>query len=413
MKTKILKKSAIFIGIFLVVIILGLLAMLIIYKLPNGKVRKHVAESINTFKNEGTYPKLDDGFVISRLDNFTDSIILGELYYSNDSQSTITKAMKVYGHHIRGNDPVKFLIDAVENGTTDNISEYTRYWHGYIVIWKVLFAFFNYPQIKMLNYFAQIALVIVVIWLMQKKNLTKFIIPFIISLLLINPMVIHLCLAVSPAFYIIMISLIVVLLFHKTIISKKLYVYLFLVIGMLTSYFDFLTYPIATLGMPLLFLLLLDKSDKYKKIVVCTLAWGFGYAGMWVSKWIIGSLLLKENLFIDALTSVKERSGTEDFNRFDGILKNFGVYSDNIYKIIFGALILYYLIRVLKRVKKLKLSYVKNIIPFLVIACMPIAWYFLASQHSYIHHWFTCRALMVFFFALMSAAEIIIEQTES
>jgi hypothetical protein len=414
----IVKKAAIFIGIFITIVLLGLLAIIITYKLPNGKVKKHIEESLSQFKDEGLYFRVESEFYSSQLDNFTDALILNELYYTNNNRTIIDKAMNVYSYSKTANNPVDALIknveEKIENRIDDGIeSPYARYWHGNLVVLKVLFAFFNYSEIKMLNYLVQIALVIVVIYLMQKKNLKNFIIPFLISLFLINAMIIPLSLQFSTVFYILLISLIVMLLLDKIIISKKLYLYLFLIIGMLTSYFDFLTYPLVTLGIPLIFLLLLDKSNSYKKIIICTLSWGFGYVGMWASKWAVGSILLKRNLFEDAILQIKYRSSSEEFNRFNAILKNFKIYNYTVYKLIFTIIILYYLIRIIKLLKKLKIKYIKKIIPFLIIAVMPMVWYFLASNHSSIHYWFTFRALIIFFFAIMSALEEVILDCKS
>ena len=51
------------------------------------------------------------------------------------------------------------------------------------------------------------------------------------------------------------------LLFHEKLKNK--YGYFFLIIGMMTSFFDLLTYPVATFGIPIiLFFILENKSLK-------------------------------------------------------------------------------------------------------------------------------------------------------
>ena len=58
----------------------------------------------------------------------------------------------------------------------------------------------------------------------------------------------------------------------------------FLLTGMATSYFDFLTYPVASLGMPLIVWLLLHRDETggalAGRMVRCGLCWALGYAGM-------------------------------------------------------------------------------------------------------------------------------------
>lgn len=74
--------------------------------------------------------------------------------------------------------------------------------------------------------------------------------------------------------------------------------YVFLIIGMATSYVDFLTYPFVSLGIPLVIWLILDNEEKViqklGKMVWNSGFWCAGYAGMWAGKWILGSILLPE-----------------------------------------------------------------------------------------------------------------------
>ena len=70
---------------------------------------------------------------------------------------------------------------------------------------------------------------------------------------------------------------------------------LFLVTGICTSYFDFLTYPIVTLGLPLcVWLLLIPYHNKcIWQLVENAVFWAIGYLGMWAEKWILSSVVLK------------------------------------------------------------------------------------------------------------------------
>lgn len=186
---------------------------------------------------------------------------------------------------------------------------------------------------------------------------------------------------------------------------------------MATSYFDFLTYPLVTLGIPLIFVMLFYDDDKtvnnIGRIIFYSFMWGIGYVGMWIAKWIIGSFLVKDNLIKVAIESLKARTSSEDYGRIDAITMNIKVYRDLFYKIIFGILILYYLIRGLKVIKNIKLSYIKEIVPYVIVAIMPFAWYFVTANHSCIHNFFTYRNLIIFFFSTMCAGEIFIKKLSS
>lgn len=51
-----------------------------------------------------------------------------------------------------------------------------------------------------------------------------------------------------------------------------------MILGMATGYFDFLTYPITALGLPLTMYLLLenDNKGKAKKVIIYSIVWGTG-----------------------------------------------------------------------------------------------------------------------------------------
>ena len=62
--------------ILFVGIIGGILLLLLVNALPTGQMQKHISESTSVMEAEGDYPMLINGYISSRLDNFTDSIML-------------------------------------------------------------------------------------------------------------------------------------------------------------------------------------------------------------------------------------------------------------------------------------------------------------------------------------------------
>lgn len=92
-------------------------------------------------------------------------------------------------------------------------------------------------------------------------------------------------------------------------------------VGLLTAYVDFLTFPLMSLGLPLVYLLNRSYASKLKdkilRVLQCGIAWGIGYAGMWASKWVVASLLLRRNLIREAVEQVVYRSSsTPDVGEF-------------------------------------------------------------------------------------------------
>ncbi len=180
----------------------------------------------------------------------------------------------------------------------------------------------------------------------------------------------------------------------------------FMVIGEATSYVDLLTYPMATLGIPLILWLALDHSDvivgNLKKVFTVSFFWLVGYAGMWSGKWFIGSIFTGNNLFKTAFESIRFRTsstwGDISFSFFDVMERQMETSRNAAWKIalILAAVIfLYKLFRYRTKVFHL-------LLPYVIIAAYPLIWYAVLKNHSYIHSFFTYRELAISLYAVMT-----------
>ena len=88
------------------------------------------------------------------------------------------------------------------------------------------------------------------------------------------------------------------------------------------------------------------------------------------------------------------------------------VYKKKGYLIIFSLLAIYYGKRLIDYRKNITKNNLKEILPFLFMAVIPFLWYFVVSNHSSIHFWFTFRELLIFFFAIFCSLELIIRKEE-
>ena len=195
-----------FIIIFLSVFI-GTLALFIAYLLPQEKISNHVLESISVFEKENLYYEVIDGFETTKLDNFTDALILDELNY-NGKEKALKKAMSAYGY-TNNSDPIDVLVKAKQDKRNDLIkTTYERYWHGNNVIYKILFYFFNYQEIRMLNTLLLCLLLIFLIKVICLSRIKRFLPCFVLSLLIINPFIMGLSLQYFVCYIIMLISFI-------------------------------------------------------------------------------------------------------------------------------------------------------------------------------------------------------------
>ena len=384
-------------------IILGGILLILVYKLPIIKIENNVKKSIDIFNFEGTYPYTNK-YENSKLDNFTDIIMLQNASY-NGNESIISKAMHNYRFKTSKN-PLISLNDQVNNRNGFK-KEYGRYWHGYLLILKPLLLFFNYHNIRIINKILESLLIMTIIYVMAKKNLNSYILPYIISIIMINPLAIYKSLQFSTIFYIFNFSMLLILFYNDKLKNK--YPYYFLIFGMITSYFDFLTYPSVTLGVPLVLYCILNEKKKLlldlKNIFINCITWIIGYIGMWLGKFILASILLKENFFNNALNAFFERTSNQANNI---IINTSMVIEKNISNLIpINILLIFFILTFIynlyKYHKKINIKIFINIIPYLFICTIPFIWYSLTNNHSYIHNFFTYRTLITSIFSILVA----------
>ena len=197
------------------------------------------------------------------------------------------------------------------------------------------------------------------------------------------------------------------------------YISFFLIAGMLTSYLDFLTAETLTLTMPLLLILWMEKESDKEKVsketwimsLKSAVAWGCGYVGMWVLKWILAGLVFRENVMPYVSEHIGERLsgdlGLNAWQYFTGaVARNIGCLFPFGYGG-FGAFIGICLVIIAAYI-----GYVYHrrdfdmgfILICIAVSLIPYVRYFILHNHSYLHCFFTYRAQM----ALVLAVSMII-----
>lgn len=403
------KKSVKFILIFLCGILTGFILMVLSFCLPEEPMQNHLRESIPTLTKYLGTSEMIVGYQSSFDGSFTDGLMLQNAVY-DEGHTLLEKAMGIYRNGWE-NDlwyPRETLVEYLNGVATEEYS-YARYWHGYLVVLKPMLMFFNLEEIYFFNQIMQALLLLFVVGALIKKNKTKYAVCYGITYLFLVPVVMPMTLSLSICFYLYLMINCLQMCLHDKWEEKGWYAYVFLVIGMVTSYVDFLTYPIVTLGIPMVMYFVLSKGDKIKqmlgKVIAYSVTWGIGYIGMWASKWLIGSLVLKENILQDAGNTLAQRVDAITYD--SRLLSFFSVvwYNMKMYKALpYILLVVVLLVSVV--VLAIKYPVVKNkkqmligCLPYIVISLMPFVWYAVALNHSGEHYMFTFRALIVMVFA--------------
>lgn len=165
--------------------------------------------------------------------------------------------------------------------------------------------------------------------------------------------------------------------------------------------------PVATLGMAAVFLLMKDDSDfSWKKcinLIKWCICWGIGYFGMWVGKWLMATLILNENIFIEAIGHATVHTAEvvvmeEHLNSLQVILRNIMVFAKWPYLLLILGVIAIIIIR--KMASRFKPW--RNLIPFAIVAVIPLMWLGVLKSHAAWLYWYTYRGLMATVFAVLA-----------
>ncbi len=384
----------------------GYVLLLFVYLLPTEPMRAHLAEAAVVLSGEREYHRVIPGVVSTQLDNYTDSWMMGNAVY--DSPRPVYERALTCTSADFGGGPLDGLVRylGAEKGYRE--VDYTRYWHGYLVLLKPFFLLFDYADLRVFNVIVQLLLVFLIFRAFSKVGYELEAWGYVLSVLFMMPVVIPLSIQFSVIFYLTNFSVLVLLKAYDWIVEQNSLLLYFQLIGMCASYFDLLTYPTASLGVPLVCILLLgadrDSWTKVKNVVSLSVSWGFGYGAMWAGKWILSTLVLRDNVMANALSQILLRaSHTQNGERLtvlDTWLRNVEFYFEKPYLILI-ALCLAAVFAGIFRSRGQLADVCIDSIPFLLVAVMPFMWYALAGQHSYEHHWFTFRGLVTTVFACM------------
>ena len=334
------------------------------------------------------------------LDDFTDSIML--LTASDRSDRSLKdRVLLAFRGAISGEDPIESLIDHyLHDVPFDRLVPYGRYWHGYQLTLRPLLMLTSYQGIRIVNGCAQMLLAVCVCILMRKRQI-PMITPFLVTWIVLRPLIIGMSLQFSSCFYVSLIGILLLLL--KKNPGDSWIVFLFL--GCLTSFLDLLTWPVACFGLPACVLLctLHRESQEYRlfHLFGSGLSWSFGYLGMWASKWLLGSLLTEENVLLDGLERIAYRAS--DTTEMGSKLGLISCLRDNLSRFFWSPgfpvflLVLLFLLRK-KKDSRCRLSL---LFPYFLLALIPFVWYAVTLNHSSVHSYFTCRDLGVSMMAVL------------
>ncbi|WP_408069566.1 hypothetical protein [Butyrivibrio sp. JL13D10] len=390
-------------------IIAGGLLLTAVYMIPVDKMKENVANSLQEYNTNPIEAWCKNYPNYTQTDMQTESIKIMEAI-SDEGGSPFARAMNSVYYRYEDDTVMSSLIKYVSGEDNPGKIYYSRYWHGYLTYLKPLLYFVSLSTIKLINMTLQFVLCIVLAILLRDKLGIMFSFAFCGFVLVLNPVTIFLSMQNDVIFYIASVSSILLLLFNdKMKDGRSSYYYLFLFIGVLVAYLDFLTYPAVSVGVPLLVYILLNKCtlrDYFLDIIRFSTTWVFGYAGMWAGKWYLSDLLLSTNVVNDGVYNLVYRSSgnpygeTAEMNStfFHTVAKNFAILNVlplKVFCLVMVSVAIYLFFK-----NKNKIDFTK-VVAVLIVSTYPFFWYFAIRNHSVIHPWIEYRELGLFVFGIL------------
>ena len=386
-----------------IIVIITMISLCFIFSIipnliPGDKIKKNLDKSIDIIILDDSKQPFCN-LIFFKLDNFTDALMLN-IANNVDSNTPLKSAME-NKYYIDDNFDIITTTKRIINNDYSNATpiNYTRYWHGNQLFLRPLLLICDYNGIRIVNYIGLSILFVFLCFLLIKYRLTTVVISLCISAIVMNLWIVPLSMQFSTTFYISFIaSIILLLMLNKNCIIKKNIFHFFIVVGGATSFFDLLTTPLITLGIPLIiYTSIINKNIKeiIYSVVSCSIAWIIGYSIVWISKWCFAHYIIGYN-FHDAISTIIFRTSTE-YNDFDmsfiGIFDFMMNHAPIAFYIAIILSILFIIFNLILYYKK-KNAFIENCF-LLLISSMPIIWCIVLRNHSIIHCRFVWRVFLI------------------
>ena len=354
--------------------------------LPDKQIKSNIEKSAPGLVSEGLYPKAVIRLKQCQMDNYTDALIMSQIYRINRKQP-VRAAMKMVRADEIGHDwDQAGLLLRMTKGEDLEEATYARYWHGNSFLFRPFFLLMDFTLLRWWLFAISTLLMVALLCMFYRE-------AGLLKTLALASGFVATCGFVTQFsmqfFPILALTVITCMLVIKRGESKRSGL-LFFVVGSMACYFDLLTTPLLTLGMPLAVMLALKRNEDFRlkdnllEILRLSVLWGVGFALTFVSKWALATLILGHNVFAEAFNVGLYRLGVDDFTRWDAVGKNFKM-------LVLPMIVIPALLLIVINVVRRKKFNVKKALLFLLVGLMPYLWFLVLSNHSYLHWWFVYR----------------------
>ena len=393
--------------------LLGFLWLLLVCAaaIPNETLKGHMEESALSYKEKEAF-SFERGKKWNGIsDNYADTILLN-VSWNMGKGNPLLSSLDTWYYSGEGFGENAGLYLAVTEGAEPD-TDYTRYWHGSAVFVRLFHLIMDVKGIKRMGFLAAMGLAAVTVAMLFARKHYDIGMGFLLSMGAVQIWNIGLSLEYEPAFVICF--LLCPLYLWTERMGDGYITCLSLAGGVLIAFFDFLTTETAVLLVPLILVIAVRTKEKrlgdgkksFCMLFLCGICWGFAYMGTFLVKWAAASLVTGENKFLLALSSAGERvNGALPGEHADGLARIPMAVAANLTMMFYGE----------ARVEPLRVA-AGMAVSFLILGSVLYLFhkkkgngtgirmlllpggvvllrYMVLSNHSYLHEFFTYRALI-------------------
>ena len=386
------KYCLVWVGLIAGFVLFGVVSQL----LPNKPIERHVQQTLagNDLADDFCFA------VVCRpelyMDNFTDALILNQA--CNSGRDSLWTNVMLNPRQTDWQSECGSLRHVVEHDTVLPRVHYGRYWHGSTFVMRWLLQVESYPLLRLLMYVVSSLLLLWVCVSLWRRLSALVSVCYLLSLLLVNVFIMQLSIQFLPVLLIALGATLWVV--YRVKSPGQMCMTLF-VTGALTAYFDLLTCPVLTWGMPMCIYLLMQERGTWVRRLGTTggasVLWATGYGATWVMKWLLATLTTGENVLRDGFREFTVRSGAaQDVTRWDAMMRNVSMP-------LWTWVCVLLVVLVVLAVLRFRREGWSTAVLCLLLAVPPLLWYMVAAEHSYLHFWFTYRSMAVVLLSLFAA----------
>ena len=406
------KQIALHIAVFVLLLAIFWLLLVVAALIPNQAIQGNMTQSALYYKEKDAFAFEKEGRWNSISDNYADAILLNVSWHMGKGNPFTASLDTWYYDGETMGENVGLYLSVLEEEIQPN-TDYTRYWHGTAMFVRLLHLVTDVRGIKLCGFLGMLVLALGTVGILLKHRQGELAVALLLSMAAVQIWNVRLSLEYQPAFLLGFLFCILYLWLERMGDSRL--TVLSVASGVSVAFFDFLTTETVTLLLPLILVVAVrakenrlgDFKTNLRLLAGCGACWLSAYAGCFLVKWTAASLVTGSNKFILAFSSVGERmtgslAGEGSDNSLlripQAVIANLSMMFGGENRIEPGRVIVGLFLTTLILGSLLYLFYQKYsptaIKLLLLLGSMVFLRYIVLNNHSYLHEFFTYRALI-------------------